>query len=125
VLLGHHYFVTTPGGTGVSPTFDFRADSEKGNPNAFVISAKAGDILAPQDPKTNVDWLELKAIAGQGALAKYVFRILTIGGQPPASVRSFTCPIQCHFVWLEIPLQCTPGSAPIAVPYAANYCAFL
>jgi len=100
-VLGHHYFVTTPGGTGVSPTFDFRADSLKGDASAFVIASKAGDILAPQDPKTNVDWLELKGIAGQGDLAKYVFRILTIGGQPPAS--------------------CTPGSAPITVPYAASY----
>ncbi|KAF8585904.1 hypothetical protein K439DRAFT_1004890 [Ramaria rubella] len=102
-LLGHHYFVNNPvpGGTGLSPTFDFRADSEKGNPNAFVITSKIGDIPAPTDPTQNVDWLELMAIPGQGSLAKNVFRILTIGGQPPSS--------------------CTPGSAPITVPYAASY----
>jgi Protein of unknown function (DUF3455) len=88
LVLGHHYFVKnpTPGGTGVSPTFDFRADSQKGNPNAFVIASKVGDITSPVDPTTNVDWLELKAIDGQGSLAKYVFRILTVSGQPPSSV---------------------------------------
>jgi len=101
-LLGHHYFVNNPtGAAGVSPKFDFTSDSEKGDPNAYVVTAKTGDIPAPQNPTTNVDWLELKAISGQGDLAEYVFRILTLGGQPPSS--------------------CTPGSAPIAVPYAANY----
>ncbi|KAF8478279.1 hypothetical protein JB92DRAFT_2769005 [Gautieria morchelliformis] len=89
LVLGHHYFVKnpTPGGTGLSPTFDFRADSQKGDPNAFVITSKTGDISSPVDPTDNVDWLELKAIDGQGSLAKYVFRIFTIGGQPPSSVR--------------------------------------
>jgi len=102
LVLGHHYFVTNPtGAAGVSPKFDFTSDSQSGNPNAYVVTAKTGDIPAPQDPTTNVDWLELKAIAGQGDLAEYAFRIYTVGGQPPTS--------------------CTPGSAPIAVPYAANY----
>ncbi|KAF8577686.1 hypothetical protein K439DRAFT_1639485 [Ramaria rubella] len=102
LVLGHHYFVDNPtGAAGVSPTFDFRADSEKGNPNAFVITAKTGDIPAPTNPTTNVDWLSLAAIPGQGELASNVFRIFTLGGQPPSS--------------------CTPGSAPITVPYAANY----
>jgi len=101
-LLGHHYFVNNPtGAAGVSPTFDFRSDSQKGNPNAFVITAKIGDILAPNNPTKNIDWLELQAIPGQGDLATNVFRIFTFGGQPPTS--------------------CTPGSAPITVPYAANY----
>ncbi|KAF8478280.1 hypothetical protein JB92DRAFT_2768981 [Gautieria morchelliformis] len=107
LVLGHHYFVNnpTPGGTGLSPTFDFRADSRKGDPNAFVITSRTGNIPSPVDPTHDVDWLELKAIDGQGSLAKFVFRIFTVGGQPPSS--------------------CTPGSAPITVPYAANYCTIL
>ena len=88
LLLGDHYFVNnpTPGGNGLSPTFDFRADSEREDPNAFVIASRIGDIPSPDDPAHDVDWLELKALEGQGDLAKYAFRILTTGGQPPSSV---------------------------------------
>lgn len=93
LLLGHHYFVNnpTPNATGLSPVFDFRADSQKGMPDAFVITSKIEDIPSPFNSTLNVDWLELHAIEKQGTLAKYVFRIFTIGGQPPASVsRSIT-----------------------------------
>lgn len=87
LVLGHHYFVKNPTGAGgVSPTFDFRADSQKGNTNAFVITSKIGDIPAPQYPSVNVDWLELAAIPGHGDLATNAFRIFTLGGQPPKSV---------------------------------------
>jgi len=97
-VLGQHYFVTNPfTGTGVSPTFDFRAASKKGDPNAFVIANKTGDIAAPSGPQ-DVDWLELTGAAGD--LAKHVFRIVTKAGQPPAS--------------------CTPGAA-ISVKYTAQY----
>lgn len=86
LILGHHYFVNNPtGAAGVSPAFDFRANSEMGNPNAFVITSKVGDV-APQNPSVSVDWLELAAIPGHGDLATNVFRILTLGGQPPQSV---------------------------------------
>ncbi|KIJ55114.1 hypothetical protein M422DRAFT_152275 [Sphaerobolus stellatus SS14] len=106
VVLGHHYFINNPtGAAGVSPVFDFRADSEKGNPSAFVTLSKTGDVPAPVNPATNVDWLDLTAIPGQGSLASQVYRVTTIGGQPPKT--------------------CTPGSAPITVPYAATYCEFL
>ncbi|KIJ38627.1 hypothetical protein M422DRAFT_33213 [Sphaerobolus stellatus SS14] len=102
ILLGHHYFINNPtGAAGVSPVFDFRANSEKGNPNAFVVLSKTGDALAPVDPIFNIDWLSLTAISGEGFLATTIDRITTIGGQPPKS--------------------CTLGSAPIAVPYAATY----
>jgi hypothetical protein len=47
----------------------------------------------------NVDWLELGNVAG--SLAKYVFRVDTKAGQPPAS--------------------CTPGSRVISVKYSAKY----
>ncbi|GJJ10925.1 hypothetical protein Clacol_005154 [Clathrus columnatus] len=103
LVLGHHYFINNPtGAAGISPTFDFRADSEKGNPEAFVVTSKTEDVPSPVDPTDNVDWLQLTAIPGQGELASTVYRILTVGGQPPTS--------------------CTPGSAPITVPYAASYC---
>jgi len=98
IVLGQHYFVTNPfTGTGVSPTFDFRANSKKGDPNAFVIANKTGDIPAPTGSK-DVDWLELTGAEGQ--LAKHVFRIDTKAGQPPAN--------------------CTPGSL-LSVKYAAQY----
>ena len=57
-VLGQHYFVTNPfTGSGVSPTFDFRAASREGDPNAFVIANKTGDIPAPTDSQ-DVDWLD-------------------------------------------------------------------
>ncbi|KAJ6474490.1 hypothetical protein C8R47DRAFT_1187471 [Mycena vitilis] len=92
LLLGYHYFVTSPSGTGLSPLWDFTS-------TAYVMGAKVGDILAPTSPSTNVDWLALNN--AQGALASKIFRIDTVGGQPPAS--------------------CVAGSAPISVKYTAKY----
>ncbi|GJJ11531.1 hypothetical protein Clacol_005764 [Clathrus columnatus] len=101
-ILGHHFFIDNPtGAVGVSPTFDFRSNSERGNPEAFVVTSKSEDVKSPNNPTHNVDWLQLIAIPGQGELASTIYRILTLGGQPPAS--------------------CAPGCAPITVPYAANY----
>jgi hypothetical protein len=78
-----HFFVTSPSGTGLSPEWDFT--SVTGNPNDFVIGAKVGDIPDPTgDPAFNIDWLALNAVEGQ--LASQIFRIDTVGGQPPASV---------------------------------------
>lgn len=86
IVLGQHYFVTNPfTGSGVSPTFDFRAASKKGDPNAFVIANKTGDIAAPTGPQ-DIDWLELTGAIGD--LAKHIFRIDTKAGQPPSTVRS-------------------------------------
>lgn len=44
VLLGNHYFITNPavGGTGFSPTFDFRAGVEQGVASAYVVAKKVG-----------------------------------------------------------------------------------
>ncbi|KDQ58797.1 hypothetical protein JAAARDRAFT_69216 [Jaapia argillacea MUCL 33604] len=99
IVLGQHYYVTNPvTGTGISPKWDFTSASESGNPNAFVVAAKIGDLPAPTG-KTDVDWVQLKAI--QGDLASYVFRVATKGGQPPAS--------------------CTPGSPLLSVKYTAQY----
>ncbi|KAJ6544524.1 hypothetical protein B0H19DRAFT_1076628 [Mycena capillaripes] len=99
-LLGFHYFVTSPSGTGISPKWDFTSTgSFVGNANAFVLGAKVGDVLAPKNSATNVDWLALNNV--QGSLASKIFRIDTVGGQPPTS--------------------CVPGSAPISVKYTAKY----
>ncbi|CAK5262095.1 unnamed protein product [Mycena citricolor] len=96
-LLGSHYFVRSPTGTGISPEWDFSVPQH--NPSAIVIGAKVGDILAPSNAATNVDWLALNGV--QGSLASKIFRIDTVGGQPPTS--------------------CTPGSANISVRYTAKY----
>ncbi|KAJ7668946.1 hypothetical protein B0H17DRAFT_1247984 [Mycena rosella] len=96
-LLGFHYFVTSPSGTGISPKWDFTSTARV--PTAYVIGAKTGDITAPTASATNVDWLELNGV--QGALATKIFRVDTVNGQPPAS--------------------CVAGSAPISVKYTAKY----
>ncbi|KAJ7174780.1 hypothetical protein C8R46DRAFT_848295, partial [Mycena filopes] len=102
-LLGFHYFVTSPSGTGLSPKWDFTSTGKfAGNTTAFVIGVKVGDILAPTDPAVNIDWLALNN--GGGALASKIFRIDTVGGQPPTS--------------------CVPGSADISVKYTAKYFLF-
>ncbi|KAJ7469776.1 hypothetical protein B0H11DRAFT_1920396 [Mycena galericulata] len=98
-LLGFHYFVTSPSGTGLSPKWDFTSTGKfAGNANAYVLGAKVGDIPAPTDPAVNVDWLALKN--AQGDLASNIFRIDTVNGQPPTS--------------------CVPGST-ISVKYTAKY----
>jgi hypothetical protein len=76
--------VTSPSGTGISPKWDFTSRKFAGNATAFVLGAKTGDILAPTDPATNIDWLQLAAV--QGELASEIFRVDTVGGQPPTSV---------------------------------------
>lgn len=84
-VFADHYFTTSPSGTGISPVFDARATSRKGDPNAFVLVAKAGGLPAPTGSQ-DVDWLQLSNV--QGSLAKTVLRIDTQRGQPPSSVRS-------------------------------------
>ncbi|KAJ6555988.1 hypothetical protein B0H19DRAFT_947294 [Mycena capillaripes] len=102
-LDGFHYFVTSPSGTGISPEWDFTSTGRfAGNSTAFVIGAKVGDILALTDSATNIDWLSLNGV--EGDLASQIFRIDTVGGQPPTS--------------------CVAGSAPISVKYTAKYYLF-
>ncbi|KAL0959922.1 hypothetical protein HGRIS_011587 [Hohenbuehelia grisea] len=99
-VLGQHYFVPNPSGAaGLSPKWDFTSQgATKGNKDAFVIAARAGGFAAPTGP-SDVDWLAL--IGVQGKLASQIYRVDTVGGQPPAS--------------------CTPGSAPIIVKYTSKY----
>ncbi|KAJ7151913.1 hypothetical protein C8R43DRAFT_484674 [Mycena crocata] len=99
-LLGFHYFVVSPSGTGISPIWDFTAIVN--DPSAFVIGARVGGIPAPTGTAKDIDWLSLNGV--QGNLAKAVFRIDTVGGQPPTS--------------------CVPGSDPISVKYTSKYYLF-
>ncbi|KAJ6491194.1 hypothetical protein C8R45DRAFT_196806 [Mycena sanguinolenta] len=101
VLDGFHFFVESPSGTGLSPEWDF--SSITGNPNDFVIGAKVGDLPDPTgDPSFDIDWLQLSAV--EGDLASQIFRIDTVGGQPPAS--------------------CVAGDPDIQVKYVAKYWLF-
>ncbi|KAI0052122.1 hypothetical protein FA95DRAFT_1602085 [Auriscalpium vulgare] len=100
-VLGQHYFISNPSG-GLAAKFDFTsAGKTQGNPDAFVVAAKVGDLPAPTGPQ-DVDWLALNATSGE--LGSQVFRVNTRGGQPPSS--------------------CKPGSSPISVKYAARYLFF-
>jgi len=93
-ILGPHTFVEFDG--ALHPEFDFSQSTN--DASNFVIAKKVGDIPDPIDPGTNVDWLQLKKV--DGSLACTVFRVATIGGQPPTS--------------------CT-GTHTIQVKYAAQY----
>ncbi|KAJ7032444.1 hypothetical protein C8F04DRAFT_659828 [Mycena alexandri] len=98
MVLGQHYFVNSPSGTGVSPKWDFTSAALAGHPDAFVIGTKVGDIAAPTG-FPDIDWLSLDK--AEGSLATQVLRLNTVGGLPPAS--------------------CTTGSPPIAIKYASMY----
>jgi hypothetical protein len=84
-VLGQHYFIVNPiTGSGLSPKWDFTSASEAGHPDAYVVGARTGDVPAPTNPQTNIDWLSLNGV--QGDLANQIYRIQTRGGQPPTSV---------------------------------------
>ncbi len=92
----YHYFVTSPSGTGISPKWDFTSTGKfAGNSSAFVLGAKTGDLPAPTDSATNVDWLMLNNV--EGSLASKVFRIDTVNGQPPTSVSAVSCRMRFTF----------------------------
>jgi hypothetical protein len=71
-------------GTGISPVWNFASAALAGHADAFVLAAKVGDVPAPTGPP-DVDWLSLNRVDGN--LAKQVFRVATVGGLPPSSVR--------------------------------------
>ncbi|KAF7318567.1 hypothetical protein HMN09_00367000 [Mycena chlorophos] len=108
-LLGYHYFInspTSPGTGALSPEWDFTLRSH--DPALFVVGAKVGDLPAPPPsdpgPKLDVDWLMLDGVPGYDGLnllAGEIFRVETVGGQPPSS--------------------CKAGSEPIQVKYTAKY----
>ncbi|CAE6450522.1 unnamed protein product [Rhizoctonia solani] len=77
-FLGSHYFISQDG--AIAPKFDFGQSG-----HGYVVSKKTGGAPSP-DGSQNVDWLELQNTSG--SLAKYVFRVDTQGGQPPASCKA-------------------------------------
>ncbi|KAF7359643.1 hypothetical protein MVEN_00688400 [Mycena venus] len=90
-------------GTSISPKWDFTSTGKfAGNSTAFVIGVKVGDILASTNPAADIDWLRLARV--EGDLASHVFRVDTVGGQPPTS--------------------CVSGSPPISVKYTSKYYLF-
>jgi len=108
IFLGDHFFITNPYATtpAILPEFNFVSGVDKDDLLGYAIVNKTGDIPAPTNPTVNVPWLQLTnpdatTPVNSGDLANIVFRIETAGGQPPTS--------------------CTVGSAPITVPYAAEY----
>jgi len=93
-VLGQHYFIQN--GTAIAPKFDFTSASQKGNPDAYSVCAKVGDLPVSS---SNVDWLSLKSV--EGDLAAMVYRVDTRSGRPPAS--------------------CVAGSPLLSVKYTAKY----
>ncbi|OCF42517.1 hypothetical protein I317_03633 [Kwoniella heveanensis CBS 569] len=93
----NHLFVATPNSAtpGISPEFALSSGSDQ------IIVSKLGASPAPSDPGVNVPWLQLTAIEGQGTLAKSVFRVDTVNGQPPSS--------------------CTTEGESLSVNYASMY----
>lgn len=89
-VLGQHYYVENAAGNATLPKWDFTSAAFNGDETAFVIGAKMGDIPAPAGNQTDVDWVSLTNMGG--SLASMVFRVDTLGGQPPAAV--------CYFVSL-------------------------
>ena len=81
-ILGQHYFIEQD--KKLTPVWDFRADgATKGNSSAIIVAKEAGDTPSPSG-YPNVDWLELTRVSG--GLADKVFRVYTVGGDPPESV---------------------------------------
>ncbi|KAH8828625.1 hypothetical protein DL96DRAFT_1012529 [Flagelloscypha sp. PMI_526] len=99
VNLGQHYFIPNLAGTGAAqPKWDFTSSGPNaGNANAYVVGAKVANL--PAVDTANIDWLQLKNVAG--SLATSIYRTDTRLGQPPAS--------------------CTVGSDPISVKYVSEY----
>ena len=65
--------------------WDLRSSGENaGNPNAIIFAQKVKSAPSPNGPQ-NVDWTELKKVSG--GLSNLVYRVETVGGQPPATVR--------------------------------------
>lgn len=97
-VLGQHYYVPNPVGSGLSPKWDFTSSGvTAGNPNAYVIGVKVGDLRSSDS--SNIDSLMVKAVKGE--LACEIFRVETNGGQPP--------------------LQCAAGDSDITVKYTSQY----
>jgi hypothetical protein len=102
-LLGLHFFVKNASAGAITgiPAWDFAASQH--SKQAFVDVAAFEKLAAPQS-KRDVPWLQVHGTKGK--LATSVYRVLTRGGQPPAS--------------------CGPKDPKeISVKYTSQYCASL
>jgi hypothetical protein len=78
---GQHYFIEAGG--QLASVWDFRSNGPtKGNKGATVVAKVTGDIASPT--WTAIDWQELSRVSGE--LADTIFRIDTVGGNPPQDV---------------------------------------
>lgn len=85
VIQADHYFIPNPAGTGLAPVWDFRTTKRfLGNENAIFVGRGVGSVVPPVDPPNNINWLRVANVIGD--IADEVYRIDTIGGQPPTSV---------------------------------------
>ena len=85
VVQSDHYFISNAAGNGISPVWDFRTNQKfQGQENAIFVGKGVGSVVPPVDPPNNINWLRVGKVAGD--IADEVYRIDTIGGQPPTSV---------------------------------------
>jgi uncharacterized lipoprotein YmbA len=83
---GQHYFAQKDGKGPVEAIWDLRSSGPfKGNKKAIVFAHKVKTAPSP-DGSDNIDWVELAK--DSGGLAKTVYRINTVKGQPSGSVSS-------------------------------------
>jgi hypothetical protein len=108
-VLGQHYFISNPAGSGSNvPKFDFTSAFYNGNPNAFAVGSKVGDVVSPDNTKY-IDWLMLNVASGK--LASQIFRVDTVEGQAASSVRRF-----CAAVFFGLDLTGLSFSARLGTP---------
>jgi hypothetical protein len=90
IIQADHYFIPNPAGTGLSLVWDFRTNQKfHGRENVVFVGKGAGSVVPPVDPSNNINWLRVGKVSGD--TADEVYRIDTIGRQPPTSVSSFFC----------------------------------
>jgi len=83
VIQSDHYFISNSAG-GLSPVWDFRTNQKfRGQDNAVFVGRGVGSVVPPVDPADNINWLRVGKVSGD--IANEVYRIDTIGGQPPTS----------------------------------------
>jgi hypothetical protein len=103
LILSQHFYQLNAAG-GISPVWDFRSAKHfAGVQSAYFVGKALASLPDPVNPAVNINWLNVGHV--DGAVASEVFRVKTVGGQPPSS--------------------CTFGSSPnISVKYSSQYCTF-
>lgn len=81
---GQHYFSLLNG--ALEAVWDLTSSGPyTGNPGAIAYAHKINSVASPDGPN-NIAWVELVVDAGN--LAKTIYRINTVAGQPPPNVSS-------------------------------------